>query len=608
MSTRTTTDMLRMGPATSGRGLTRRGAIALVAAAGLALATGPRFSFADAKAPAASAATDVGGYLYAACTQDKDGSNRLWGFVDKTGAWVIKPAFADVMAQPGTYVPYALMSTGGQDDVDSKRIAAVTGAVAGVFTDDLYGVQDVDTKLWGYIDRTGAWKIKPAFRGVTAFLEGMAVVASDADKSLHYIKPDGSDAFGAMNADFATCFLNGIASMSAPGSGWAALDTTGAWTLGSKVDPTAPYVYNDPLVFSEGLAKNDTTYLDTAGNVVIDFSGNRAFEGDHDPGHDFHGGRIFDSGYLYDATGALTSVDDEGAPMTGNPGEGFFDDAAWTTEGIVALHNPYLDLYGYGDGSGTLSIPAQFSAACPFSEGKAFVKDVATQCGGFVDATGAWVIGPRFTYDETRQEPMGSMFKGGLAYVGADVDNYFKYGWIDESGAWVVTWGQDLAESKTGRSLSSVTDAAATVDPQSLVGDYKEGSVDIHVGQGVTDLNIASVAADGTVTATGAWEEGGGTVELNLAGKLVQYVDELGRSRITCTLFGHGEKHLKIVVGVATQAPGDLGNSADGLQALAYEAHMQAVGTENGVPLRKLLSFEDHGNLEVPPVISPTKQ
>lgn len=186
------------------------GRLAALSTAVLRLAGRLDLAWADAgdsagQGGAAETSTDASSYLYAAFDNPFDGSGTcLWGFVDKTGAWVIKPQFEAVGGMPGDTVPLCLGSLSGSL---SQRYADAMLVVPGVFAGDLMPVQagaDTDAEgKWGYIDKTGAWVIDPQFETACQFSEGFALV-QDSSGDIHFITPDGTDPFGALDCLTAT--------------------------------------------------------------------------------------------------------------------------------------------------------------------------------------------------------------------------------------------------------------------------------------------------------------------------------------------------------------------------------------------------------------------
>ena len=73
---------------------------------------------------------------------EKTASGAEWGYIDKSGEYVIDPQFSDAME----------------------------------FSEGLAAVQDPESELWGYIDESGDYVIEPQFLDVGNFHEGLAFV------------------------------------------------------------------------------------------------------------------------------------------------------------------------------------------------------------------------------------------------------------------------------------------------------------------------------------------------------------------------------------------------------------------------------------------------
>ena len=113
----------------------------------------------------------------------KDG---LYGFIDKTGSLVIQPQFASVpygfsggLAAVAAKKNYLTFS-----DFSYKQLEAAKGGLGG-------NGYDLDTASYGlrygYIDKTGAWKISPKFYKADPFSRGVAKINEDskADPAIH---------------------------------------------------------------------------------------------------------------------------------------------------------------------------------------------------------------------------------------------------------------------------------------------------------------------------------------------------------------------------------------------------------------------------------------
>ena len=101
--------------------------------------------------------------------------------------------------------------------------------------------------------------------------DGFAVVTSDGD--IHFIREDGSDAFGALAARSAMPFCGGVAFVQDGGTEqWACIDVDGEWALESGEDKAHPYVYDASVFFSEGVGltrgSDGLAYVDNAGSAA----------------------------------------------------------------------------------------------------------------------------------------------------------------------------------------------------------------------------------------------------------------------------------------------------------------------------------------------------
>jgi hypothetical protein len=126
------------------------------------------------------------------------GLKTKWGYVDKTGAFVIRPAF-----------DFAYPFAEGLARVNMGGRIGKAGEVAG--------------GKWGFIDKTGRYVLKPQFEYVSWFAENLAVVRVAG--RFGYI-----DGAGAMKIppqfDEAYNFFKGSARVRV-GDDWFLIDTSG---------------------------------------------------------------------------------------------------------------------------------------------------------------------------------------------------------------------------------------------------------------------------------------------------------------------------------------------------------------------------------------------
>jgi hypothetical protein len=155
--------------------------------------------------------------------------NELWGFIDATGKFVIKPQFPQV----------GRFSNGLAPAIQSGSCGS------GQYRDQ-----------YGYIDRTGKFVIKPQFNDAMPFAEGLAAVKIGEDlqsvgqwgyidtSGKFVIKPQFEDTLGAVSD-----FSEGLAAVTVPDSRFGYNGKTG------YIDRTGRFVI--PPQFNSGAAQFD---------------------------------------------------------------------------------------------------------------------------------------------------------------------------------------------------------------------------------------------------------------------------------------------------------------------------------------------------------------
>ena len=615
-------------------GMTRRQTLRLIglscAAGAVALSGAGRVARAAGGASASASADASGDCLYAAFDNPFDGSGTgLWGLVDKTGAWAVKPQFSQFGSMPGQTVALCL---GAQGLTLSQRYADAMLVVPGVFTGKLFPAQDGSQGtdgLWGYIDRTGAWAVKPQYAQATCFSEGFALV-EDASGDLHYIDESGSDPFGALDCATATCFCQGRAFLQGTrsGDGWGCIDASGSWAGRSTEDAMNPYAYDIPLVFStSGLARELKQYLDTSENVVVDFDESpyytHAVPNDF-AGCDYHEGLLFFDHYVFDT--AL----DQLAPTPFDTAYAqehdyyYLLNGTYYKDGTLACEDWRWELWGYLDPTGAWALPCRYLDAQPFSEGLAFAQDAGTGAYGFVDEAGAWTIPPRFALpDGAGAVPLASCFAGGRAYVSTadDENNLVWDGWVDATGAWVARWSHWTGAIEEPAPYAG-GEPAWKGDLAKLAGSY----VMAYDADSVK-LDITSVGANGEVAAHvcvmpdeaedyggyrydgQTYDVTGDSIECDLTGTFVTCPTEEGEPRVTATLVGDDGQDGGVVLGISAGGDGYAVGDTDGVQTLQFNlfgAHvfkkLDASGSD------QVMNYRTSGVLEVAVAPTPTKR
>ena len=149
--------------------------------------------------------------------------------------------------------------------------------------------------------------------------------------------------------------------------------------------------------------------------------------------------------------------------------------------------------YGFIDASGAMVIEPRFRETYGFSDGLAAVK--VGWRWGFVDPSGTMVIRPRFA--------AVSGFSGGLAAVSL---NYRKYGYIDKTGTMVIkprffeagSFSQGLAPVSFDWEQYGYIDTSGTVviEPRyDSAGDFSEGLAGVMTYDGLVFIDASGTVA-----------------------------------------------------------------------------------------------------------------
>lgn len=102
--------------------------------------------------------------------------------------------------------------------------------------------------------------------------------------------------------------------------------------------------------------------------------------------------------------------------------------------GLALAKDQLSTLFGYINERGEWALKPLYPKANMFGEGKAFVQSPSgsgTSLGGWIDTNGDWAIEPAFFG--------GGVFKQGLATCRTGSDNASRWGYVDETGAIVIS-------------------------------------------------------------------------------------------------------------------------------------------------------------------------
>ena len=188
---------------------------------------------------------------------------QTWGFIDRTGKWVIKPKFDEV---------YGFSEGLGRVVINHK---------------------------WGFIDREGKFVVEPQFKGAYWFSQGFASVVLENDQRV-FIDHSGTIASPPQFTYTDSWFSEGLAPYSAGGK-WGYIDTHWQPAIEAKfdhvhqtfsdgaagvmvgdlwgvIDRSGQMIiepqFKEPISFHEGLAAvrigDKYGYIDKTGKVVIE--------------------------------------------------------------------------------------------------------------------------------------------------------------------------------------------------------------------------------------------------------------------------------------------------------------------------------------------------
>ncbi len=305
----------------------------------------------------------------------------------------------------------------------------------------LASVQDADTGLYGYIDKTGAWRIEPQFQLAYNFSDGRAMVQL-TDNS------------------------------------WGYIDRTGAVVIPEVRDSDgSSYPLKSSVQFREGIAaveldtgtSYDMIYIDLDGNVLFNARGLPKVYGAGYASTYFFGfasnftnGKAVAARRVNDSTDARMDIED--APViidkSGNilatiSKEYYADESGFDPNMMVKIKpgGPFHgeDLYGLCDENGTVVVPCEYPYLM-YCENGWYLAQNQEGLYGFIDKTGAVQV--EFAFEGAGK------FSSGLAPVLIDG----LWGFLGEDG--------ELAISPSYRDVGAATTGA---DPYLGVCTFWDG-------------------------------------------------------------------------------------------------------------------------------------
>ena len=290
----------------------------------------------------------------------------------------------------------------------------------------LAAVQDGDTGLYGYIDKTGAWRIEPRFQRAYRFSDGRAMVQLE----------DGR---------------------------WAYIDSAGTPVITEvRAGDGGTYPLASSVAFREGIAAVNLQAENDYDMLYIDRDGNVLFSAAHLPkvsgvgygssylfgfASNFTGGKAVaarrvnrDIDQWSDSEDAPVIVDTSGNILATIPKEYYVDENGFDPNMRVKVKpgGPFHgeDLYGLCDETGALVVPCQYPYL-EYCENGWYLAQAQSGSYGFIDKDGNVKV--EFGFENAGK------FSSGLAPVLLDG----LWGFIDETGELAIEPAYSFASAVT---------------------------------------------------------------------------------------------------------------------------------------------------------------
>ena len=413
---------------------------------------------------------DVGGGFLAECdepqvidTTGRDADllgNLLWeglyGFIDRTGRYVVPPQYAAV----GSFSEGLAWVDWPDGDERARHLGYIdrTGELVielvptGEDGNRWYSGRDFheglarvyNSRKYGYIDTTGAWAIAAEYTEAEDFADGRARVRLTIDDPWVYIDRSGTVVIEP-DAERCESFREGMARVWIDGK-VGFIDTSGRWVIEPQFD--------DAWDFSEGLAAVCVDglwgYVDRQGQMVIEprFQAAAYFrEGIARVSDDFVTNEVVSDEITW------RFIRTDGSPI----GDGVFSWPTdfWEGRAFVMTAGPEAR-FGLKDASGQVILEPIYRRIEPFHEGLARILDEDGRYG-YVNLDGRIVTPCQFHWTEEFQESLAAVCVEG------------KWGFIDTSGNIVV-------EPQFGR-IQGFSEGLAAVDTSERAGYHIIGTI-----------------------------------------------------------------------------------------------------------------------------------
>jgi len=393
-------------------------------------------------------------------------------------AWIVLPAYDDVMQFTGDLIPVA---TGDRDngykwglvDKTGKKLTAVMYDLIELVSDDLAAVATGDPDKgfkWGLIGAGGNEIIPLRYNSIDHFFDGMAVVCIGGPGAVKYgyIDMTGVETISPVY-EYANEFHNGLALVLLKGE-WGFIDKTGKSVLpySNGMAPVnvngkwgtidedgneifAPKYDNPVYIFSEGLAAaaigGKWGFIDEKGQVAVPLKYDSA-------------GNFSDGMAIVSLNGKWGYIDKSGKEII-PPIYNWIPDFSETLA-AVPLDGKWENKWGFINKSGEVIIPYKYDWAGDFTDGLAVVRVDGKY--GYINKSDNVVIPPEYA--------RATGFSEGVAAVAAGSrDSGYKYGFIDKSGKQLTPFLFDAVSHSSG----AIT-AVGLIGPESS-GNMKWGLI-----------------------------------------------------------------------------------------------------------------------------------
>jgi hypothetical protein len=203
---------------------------------------------------------------------------KSWGYIDKLGKIVIKPRFevasefhnSTAVVQQSGRTEYVDREGNFVSPPPTPPLSAKSSHML-PFSEGLAAVFDESTRMWGYVDKTGEYRIRPSFQFASSFSEGLAAASPDGGK-WGYLNPAGEWTIKPQ-FDAAQDFSGGLAAVKIGGATghWGYVDRTGQFAIPPHFEQAGPFVNGlaNVIVRVGGWFEYwRMTYIDAAGRVV----------------------------------------------------------------------------------------------------------------------------------------------------------------------------------------------------------------------------------------------------------------------------------------------------------------------------------------------------